>query len=235
MHVGIGFGRRYRNRRTAKWRNPQPAIAHEGNMAALGPDRRVQHFAALRGRDRRDGPCILARDMREEQLPIDRHHHAARIGRPFVTDDAFQLADTRALALHFRGFRQFLAAAQLQRIDQHPPGACMTVKAPQIIAVAIVGPAAQRGQEPAVGRQLHPARHRAVDAGAGKHAIERERSSRGSHGGLPSGSGDGGDAGQKDGGEQRNRRVAHERPPRERHTEKRRPGRKPGRLFTFVA
>ena len=167
---GFGWGHGLRFGLAVDRPDEQPLVAHERDVAALGAERGIE-LAALRTRD------LAHRTIEpgEQQVAVDGNEHGLAVGGPFVADDALEIADALALALHLFGFREFPPGRKLLRIDQHAPFASFPVEAPQVIAFAVIGTAAQHGDIAAIGRKLDRARHGPGQAGAGKNAFERKR------------------------------------------------------------
>ena len=149
---------------------PQPLIANKRDVTALWAERGVQFIAGTVGQ-----PGNLAVEPGEVQIAIERDQNGLAVGRPFVSHNALQIANPLALALHLFGLGQFLARSELEAVDQHRPLARLAVEPPQVIPLPVVRTVPQHGQPAPIWRQLDPARHRTVQAGAGKDAFEIER------------------------------------------------------------
>ncbi len=149
---------------------PQPPVAHERDIAAARAERGVELVTAAVGQ-----PADLAVKPGQEQIAIERDQDRLAIGCPVIADDALEITDPLAFALHLFGFGQLLARPQLEAVNQHGPLPGRAIIAPQVIALAIVGSGPQHGQPAPVGRKLDPARHCAVQAGTGEDALEIER------------------------------------------------------------
>ncbi len=163
---------RARRRLAIGRRDPQPAIAHEGQGIALRPQARVQLAPGGAG-----NLAHLAIKASEQQVAIERHQHGLAVTRPIIADDALEIAYALALALHLFRLAQHPARRQLERIDQHRPLAGLAIKAPQVEPLAIVGAVLEQGEIAPIGRQLHAARGGSVERGAGEHPFERQHGS----------------------------------------------------------
>jgi len=111
----------------------------------------------------------------DQQVAIERHDHALAVIGPAIGQNALEVAQTRAFALHLFRLGQGAARGEFGRIDQHPPFMLLPVIAPQVIALAIIGAIAQQRDIAAIGREFDPARDRAAQRRAGKDAFEGER------------------------------------------------------------
>src|SRR5690606_23898624 len=89
-------------------------------------------------------------------------------------DDALEAADAQPFTLHLLGFGQFTTAAERFAVHQHAPFAGLAIETPQVVAVLVLLAVAQDRKIAAIGRELHAARTGAVEAGAGKDALERQ-------------------------------------------------------------
>ena len=152
-----------------KVEHDQFIVANEGHEAALAADRRVELGFLGVGQ-----AANLPREVGEVDVAIERHQQRLAVGRPVVSDDAGQIGDARALALHPLGFAQLGAGGEFLAVDEHARRAGGGVDRPQIIAFEVVGTAAQQRDQLAVGRQLQRARHLAGQRRAGENAVERQ-------------------------------------------------------------
>ena len=161
-------------------------VADEGKIAAGARNLGVEFGLGSRG-DATD----VAVEAREIKVAVERDEDRAAVGRPIVADDSAHAREPRALAPHPFLFGYLAPAADAGAVDQHPRLAGARIDRPQIVAVAIVGPVAQHGREPPVGRELEQARRRARQRGAGEDAFEGELLGLGRNCGGEEGGGEG--------------------------------------------
>ena len=116
----------------AHFTDPEPAVAHEGDVGAGVAERGIE--LALFGIGQLHH---VAAQPREVEVAVERDEHAAAIVGPLIVDDPLQAADPRALALHLLVFGQVAARSERLAVDQHRPFARVPVISPQIVALAV--------------------------------------------------------------------------------------------------
>ena len=124
-------------------------VANERHEAALAADRGVELGSLGVGQ-----AAHLPGEVGEVDVAVERHEQRLAVGRPVVGDDPGQIGDAGALALHPLGFAQAPRRWRISCCRRASARRRWRVDRPQIVALEVVGAAAQQRDQLAVGRQL---------------------------------------------------------------------------------